>query len=259
MSVVLAFLDGKKIAAAVLDMAVCVGDLCARDVEVVHVHDGTPETLETPETLAEKAGLTVRILDPPPGQALVAALSERRTRAAAIGARSTPDGRQPLGATARYVLGLASKPLFVVPPGASIPDRLERILIPLEGDAASALPVVTAAASLLGPSVELVVLHVFTATTLPAMVDRPEYDLDIVGSEFLTRHFPFANRIILRPGQVDRRVHEVVREFDVGLVALVWKQRMEKNKAPIVRAVLGSSPVPTLLIPLGMGEVVEEI
>jgi hypothetical protein len=246
MSVVLAFLDSTGTARAVLDTAVYVGELSTSAVEPLHVRDGG---LETPETLAARAGLSLRVLDPPPGPALVAALSDRRARTAAIGARSTPGGRQPVGATAQYVLERALKPVFVVPPEVPAPHRMHRALVPLEGDASSSSLVIAAAASLLGPSVELVVLHVFTAATLPAMVDRPEYDYEIVGKEFITRHLPGASRIELRPGPVDRRIREVAAECDAGLVVLVWSQQMGGERARVVRDVLGTSSVPTLLIP----------
>src|ERR1019366_8553120 len=99
----------------------------------------------------------------------------------------------------------AEKPVAVVPPDADTPVPIRRLLVPLEGTDVSSRPVLEHLWPLVVTDVELVVLHVFTDTTIPAMLDRPHRDLQILGREFLTRHCPHASYIELRTGPVATR------------------------------------------------------
>jgi hypothetical protein len=95
----------------------------------------------------------------------------------------------------------------------------------------------------------LVVLHVFTDVTQPAMVDRPVRDFELLGREFLTRHCPKATGIELRSGPVAIRVAEVCREQGSDLIVLSWSQDSSAGRAHIIQEVLGASSVPVLLPP----------
>ena len=84
------------------------------------------------------------------------------------------------------------------------PNRgpFHRLLVPLEGGEQSSAPIVDTLCPLIVADVELVVLHVFTAATIPPVMDRPNRDLAMWGSEFLARNCPNAPRIELRTGSI---------------------------------------------------------
>jgi len=250
MSIVLAALDTTAAARPVLETAIQIAQLTGSGVEAIHVSGGPLDPIETPESLAARADVPFRLLGDPVEAALLAAFGAPEVIAAVIGARATPGGRRPVGRTARHVLEHADKPVVVVPPELVSRGSFRRLLVPLEGTEASSRPLLERLWPLLVADVELVVLHVFTDATLPAMLDRPEYDLEILGREFLSRHFPHATRIELRPGPVATRVAEVSGEHSADLVVLSWSQDSSAGRARVVREVLGASALPVLLLPV---------
>jgi hypothetical protein len=136
----------------------------------------------------------------------------------------------------------------VVPPQVVVPGSFRRLLIPLEGREASSRAVLERLCPLLVTAVELVVVHAFTEATSPAMLDRPGYDLEILGEEFLTRHCPYSTRFEFCVGSVAKWVSEASREQD--LVVLSWSQDSSPGRAKTVRKVLDAPGVPVLLLPV---------
>jgi nucleotide-binding universal stress UspA family protein len=250
MGTVLAAIDCTPAARPVLQTALRVGELTGADVEAVHVPCGTGPGAETPESLAAHCGVPCRMLEDPVEPALLDAVEVPAVVAAVLGARSTPGGRRPVGHTALHLLERASKPVVVVPPDVVSPGPIRRLLVPLEGTDASSRPVLEKLWPMIVADVELVVLHVFTQATLPRMLDRPVYDIEMLGGEFLARHLPHATCIELRPGPVAERVAEVTAERGVDLVILSWSQVSSAGRAAVVREVLGRSSVPVLLLPV---------
>jgi len=247
MSIVLAALDTSAAARPVLEAALRLGEMTSTAVEAVHVRDGP---METPEALAERAGVPLRLLTGPVESVLLDVFGSAEVRAAVIGARSTPSGRRPVGSTVRHVLERTLKPVVVVPPEVVAPRPFHRLLLPLEGTELSSRPVLERLWPLLAPEVELIVLHVFTDTTLPTMLDQPGYDMELLGGEFLARHFPHTDTIELRPGPVGKRVAEVSAECGADVVVLSWSQDSTAGRARVVREVLGTSTLPVLLLPV---------
>src|SRR5690606_9621903 len=137
-----------------------------------------------------------------------------------------PGGAEPAGHVALEVLERASRPVVVVPPEAVAgPDRpVRRVLLPLEGDVSSARPLAEDLGDLVSDDVELVVLHVLTATSPPPILDHAEWDLPLWTGDFLERFCPMATRIDLRTGPVGPRVLDVCAEVDADLVVLSWSQ-----------------------------------
>jgi len=250
MSIVLAALDTSAAARPVLETALEIGALTASSVEVVHVRSDPSESCETPESLAERHEVPFELLEGEVQPMLLAAIEAPKTIAAVIGARSTPGGQRPAGHTALYLLEHTNKPIVVVPPDMAARHSLRHLLVPLEGTEFSSRPVLERLWPLLVADVELVVLHVFTNRTLPAMLDRPEYDLEIWGREFLRRHFPRNVHIELRPGPVGAQIAEVSRECSADLIVLSWSQSDATDKARVIREVVGSSVLPVLLLPV---------
>jgi nucleotide-binding universal stress UspA family protein len=249
MTIVLAALDITA-AGPVLETALRIGELTGAHVEAVHVRNGRRQPIEALEQLAAGCRVPLRLLEGPVESTLLAALGESEVVAGVIGARGTPGGRRPVGRTARHILEHANKPVVIVPPDAIVPKSFRRLLVPLEGTEVSSRPVLERLAPLLVVDVELIVLHVFTDATRPAMLERPEYDLEILGREFLTRHFPPATHIEIRPGPVTSQVADVSGEQGADLVVLSWSQDSSAGRAQVIREVLSGSALPVLLLPV---------
>jgi len=254
MSVVLAALDTTAAARPVLETAVRIGELFGAAVEVLHVRSSPEGSFETPESLAARSGLPFRLLEDPVEAALLGAIGSSEVLAAVIGARSTTSGRRPVGRTARHILEHTDKPVVVVPPEVSSPQKFRRLLVPLEGTETSSRPVLEWLWPLLVTDVQLFVLHVFTDATLPAMLDRPVRDTEALGREFLTRHLPHANYIELRTGPVAARVADMSREHGADLIVLSWSQSSSGGRAGVVREVLGAASCPVLLLPVARSD-----
>jgi nucleotide-binding universal stress UspA family protein len=247
MNTLLAALDTSPCAAAVLNTALRLGKLTGDTVEAVHVRDGPTGSLEW---LAAQAGVSLRMLEGPVDESLLAAVEETGVDAAVLGARAMTGGRRALGSHALHMLELTDKPVAVVPPDEKPVERpFHRLLVPLEGSEHSSGPIVDTLWPLVVADVELVVLHVFTAVTLPPVMDRPNRDLAMWGNEFLARNCPNALRIELRTGSVASRVNDVCQEEHADLIVLSWSQESSHGRAAVVRDVLAHSTVPVLLLP----------
>jgi nucleotide-binding universal stress UspA family protein len=249
-STVIAALDGSAAARPVLETALEIGDLACSGVEAVHVRRGPEDLSEIPASLAGRLEVPLRLLDGPAVDVLLAAIGRPHVVAAVIGARASAAGRRPVGTTARHLVGRTPKPIVVVPPDAVAPGPFRRFLVPLDGTEESSEAVRERLPTLVVADVDLVVLHVFTEQTIPAMLDQPHYSMEALGKEFLTRHLPHAERVELRPGQVHRQVAEVCRETDSDLVVLSWSQDSSPGRAVVAQEVLAASEIPVLLLPL---------
>jgi nucleotide-binding universal stress UspA family protein len=252
MRTVLAAIDGSAASRAVLEAAVGLGVLLDAAVEAIHVpEDGGDEAV----AVAEHVGIVLRLVEGPVDKALLEALDAPDVIAAVVGARATPGGRRPVGRTAMRLLEAARQPVVVVPPEAvqTKARPLHRLLVPLEGSEESAGPVLADLLSLVGDRVDLVVVHVFTDATVPAVLDHPEWDLPLWGDEFLARFCPGATNIVLRTGEVGLGVCESCANVGADLIVLSWSQDASAGHAAVVREVLGRATVPILLLPIPGG------
>jgi Universal stress protein family len=249
MKKVIAALDNSLAAQPVLATACALGKLFPAEVEPVHVAaDGDRIARST----ADAAGLPLRTLDGSTVDALLEAAGADDVEAIAIGARNTPGGRRPLGGTALAVATSLAKPVVIVPPDASPPAALRRVLVPVEGISPSLTPRRIVA---LGhdADVEVVVLHVHEEASLPAFTDQPHYELDTWEREFLSRYCPWgigSIRIETRVGRSDELVPLVAEQAEVDLIALGWGQALAEGRAPVVRSVLATGRTPVMLVPV---------
>lgn len=252
---VLAAVDTADAARPVLETARRVAEMAGSAMEVVHVdEDGRPEGTGRPgalEDLVRRAGAPFRRLVGPVDETLLDAVDAPGVTAAVVGARTAPEGRRPVGRTARHLLRHTARPVVVVPPTAVPTGPVRCVLLPMEGTASSSEPVLQALLPLLAPDVDLVVLHVFTDRTLPRMLDRSPRDLELLGREFLATHCPPAARIDLRPGPVASTVAEAAERHGADLVVLSWAQDDSDGRARVVGDVLAASDLPVLMLPAG--------
>ena len=248
MSIILAALDATPAAQSVLEAALKVGEMTHTDVEAVHVPMADDRSVQL---RTDRAHVPLRLLSGPLEPALLTAIEAPSTLVAVIGAKAATDDKRVIGTTTRHIIERSTKPVVIVPPEFVLPGTFRRLLIPLEGTESSSRPVVEGLLPLLAAHVELIVLHVFTESTRPVMLDHPWRDLEMMGKEFLTRHLPrHEARIELRPGPVGTRVAEVCDEQRADLIVLSWSQDSAAGRARVVREVLGSAKLPILLLPL---------
>jgi nucleotide-binding universal stress UspA family protein len=248
MTITLVVLDTNTNVGPVLDTAHLFAELTASNLEVVLA----PRSMDVDrnvQALLDEADVPVRRLKGPRGPALDAAVSDPEVLAVVVAARRERSRRYPVGPIVRTLLEQTLKPVLVVPPDVAAPSALQRLLIPLDGAESSSRAVLDQLLPLCAKPVELIVLHVFTDSTLPVMLDRPARDLEILGKEFLRRHLPHVHHIELSLGPTGQRVCEVSSEQGSDLVVLSWSQDTSPGRALVIQEVLSSASLPVLLLP----------
>ena len=96
-------------------------------------------------------------------------------------------------------------------------------------------------------------LHVRAEEALRAFSDQLHHEAPAWVEEFLARFCSVPAHEVeveLRVGVPEEEVSGVARETDADLIALGWSQELAPGRAAVVRAMLSSSVVPVLLIPL---------
>ena len=249
---VIAALDNSAAAAAVVAVAGSLAESFDGDVEAVHVHeDGDRIAAGT----AAAAGLGLRRLEGPVVPALAHAAEAADAVALVVGTRGMP-GRA-LGSTALEVITSITKPVVVVPPDATNPGRLKRILVPLEGTVPTSFGPKTLIELADDANIEIVVLHVHDPETVLAFTDQPQHEVEAWREEFVARYCPWGIGKVSMRVCIGRREDEIVRavaESDADLVAIGWMQRLSAGRAPVVRELLERARTPVLLVPLELIE-----
>jgi len=253
MKTVLAALDNSLAAKPVLTAARALAPILGARVEAVHVQgDGE----RTARSAAEAAGVPLRTLAGAVVDRLVDAGSSDDVVAVVVGARGTPGDRRPLGATALAVATTLLKPVVVVPPDSHAQATLRRVLVPLEGTTSTSLAPRSLVEVARSANVDVVVLHVHEADSIPAFTDQPQHEQIAWAREFVARYCPWgigSVRLETRVGRSDELVPLVAEELGCDLIALGWGQELAPTRAPVIRATLERSRVPVLLVPIRIG------
>jgi nucleotide-binding universal stress UspA family protein len=251
MSRVVAAIDSSAAAQPVLATAAAMAALLGAELEALHVREDGDLA---PRAQAGAAGVPLRTVRGPTVPSLVEAAKPADVVTMVLGARGTPAGRRPAGHTALEVATVLSKPLVIVPPSLAHPGRLLRLLVPLDGSAATAAALRGTIEFARGCALEVVVLHVQDEASLPPFEDQPQHETAAWASEFVARHCPCPPeelQLELRVGSPPDYVVRVAEEADVDLVALGWSQDLSEGRAAVVRETLAKSAVPVLLVPVG--------
>lgn len=250
MPIVLAAVDATPAGRPVLEMATAVAALVDATPKAINIRQDGSETVDA---LAAITDVPVRFAEGPVIETLVAAMAHPDVVIGVVGARRTLQGRRPLGSVARAIVERVSKPVVVVSPenGRMRSHTIKRLLVPLEGTEASSQSILDDLWPLVhNDDVELIVLHVLTADTVPRVLDRPARDEELMGAEFLARNCPVATGIELRNGPVASCVLDMCHESDADLVVLSWSQDSSPGHAAVVKEVLERSRAPVLLLPV---------
>jgi nucleotide-binding universal stress UspA family protein len=247
---VIAALDNSLAAGAVLATAGNLAELFDAKVEALHVgEDGDASA----RAEAARAGLQLHRIAGPTVPALVEAAAAEDVAALVVGTRRLPVGGRPVGTTALDVITSLLKPVAVVPPDAFRRSALQRVLVPLEGTAASSLAPRGIIELAHDADLDVVVLHVHDASTLPAFTDQPQHQARAWADEFVARYCPWGIgkvNVELRVGRPAEQIVAAAEETGTHLIALGWSQEIDWGRAPVVREVLERGRIPVLLVPV---------
>lgn len=250
MKKVIAALDNSLAAGSVVAAAMSLASLFEARVDAVHVgEDGDRNA----EAAAAAAGLELRRLEGPTVPALIQAAEDEAAVALVVGTRGMPMGGRAIGSTALELITSLLKPVVVVPPNAARPHVLKRVLVPLEGTLSTSLAPKALIELTDTADVEIVVLHVHDAETLPAFTDQPQHEGTAWRDEFVARYCPWGVGKVAMQVRLGRREEEILRavnETAPDLVALGWAQELAAGRAPVVRELLERGRIPVLLLPM---------
>jgi nucleotide-binding universal stress UspA family protein len=251
---VIAALDNSLAAGTVLATAGSLARLFGAGVEALHVRE---DGAALARREAEAVGLPLRVVEGTTVDALVAEGRAEEVVALVLGARRLPLGGRPVGTTALEVITSLLKPVVVVPPDAVRPGALDRVLVPLEGTISTSLAP-KGIIELAGDArLDVVVLHVHDAESLPAFTDQPQHQAEAWGREFLARYCPWGLERVTLELRVGRRAEQILgvaEELQADVIALGWSQELAAGRAPVVREVLERARIPVFLVPVHLAE-----
>lgn len=204
---------------------------------------GTGPTAELAAALADRLDGRVRTV--PPGASAPEFLRELDDPAVAIGVIDRDTALWP-------VLGHASKPIAVTPNRSAA--SIDRILVPLDGTPEAAGAVAETVRLFRTEDTEIIVLHVFDRSTVPAYWDQAAHARAAWEEEFLARYcapnFPASGRAFtLRSGTAGDTVVDVARS-DADLIILGWSRRLEPGRAETLRRIVSDATVPVIVVPM---------
>ena len=224
----------------------------AEVLAVVGHGDEEPVT-QTAEVIARLAGGQVRLLRLPgdlsPGRAAGQVIRALRQSGTVTGVLAGDEMSRPLW---QPVAQRSAKPVELVPAGArQLPQRIRRVLLPLDGTARSAAAIAEAAERFARGGIELVVLHVFGAETVPKFWDQHAHAGQAWEQEFLARYCALPGaRLELRSGAAAEHVAKVAAAEQADMIALAWSQRLDPGRAAAVRRTVLDAEVPVMLVPM---------
>jgi nucleotide-binding universal stress UspA family protein len=252
MTRVLAAIDGTAVSPPVLTVAREVSRVTGADLDAIHVTGGGA-TVDA-EGCAARAGVRLRLCEPPVGDTLVAEASGSDVEVVVLGLRQTIGGSTPAGHVALEVIGRTHSPVVAVPPVPSPGFELRTILAPVQGVTDVPERVIRIAH---GARLELTLLHVHDERSIPSFEDRPHYDTETWADEFVARWVPGARQqavMELRVGAPEEEIMRYARDSGADMIALGWSQDLSPGRASVVRLALERSPVPVALMPIRVPE-----
>ncbi len=244
---VIAAITDDSAATVVLASAGAIAGLFAADVEALHAGEADPAVA----LAAQQAGVTLRAVAGRAVEAIADAAAAEDVAVVVIGTRGTAAGDGPAGCTAMALVTLLDKPVVVVPPGAPVVHRIDSVLVPLDGTAASTAALQEIVELAASAELQIVVAHVYEERSLPAFSDHLPHEVRAWREEFIARHCPTVEdaSLELRVGEPREHLLDILRVSRCKLVALGWSQNLTGGHAAVVRQMLAESPVPVLLMP----------
>lgn len=147
------------------------------------------------------------------------------------------------------VVARASKPVLVVPVvGRRARPRIERVLVPLDGDPRTAASVEDVVRLATAAGIEVHPLHVFDASTAPAFWDQAAHTHAAWEEEFRRRNMPGAKQVTLRHGDAADEVVDAAASERTDLIIIGWGRELADGRAHVVRKAVADGPAPVLLL-----------
>lgn len=248
LSGVVAAVDHQTAALPVLMAARALAALLDLPVSAIHVEESVASRRAV-EQLASRSDVVVTTVTGDPREILAAIAANPDVNVLVVGMRGLTSARSSMGHVASdLVRAGAATPLVLVPPTEHLPDEpIQRVLEPLDADAACAAATEPIVERLRTAGCQVIGLHVFEASTIPAFLDHAGYGAASWRGEFARRHgLP---DVEVRRGGPGRRIVEMARDRDVDLVVLGWSCVMDDRHGQVVAQVLAAAEVPVMLIP----------
>lgn len=248
MTRLIAAIDSSAAAGPVCAMACAAAPVFGATVDCVHVsEDGAEQTVRA---TAAAAGLRLRTVKGDPLERLVEMVGADDVVALTVGARDRPAGSRRVGHLAFALAGATDKPVIVVPPTARPPARLSRVLVAMKGTPRHAIELRRAVDLAAAQDLEIVVVHVDDASTIPAFSDQVQHETDAYTKEFFARYLPGAHhaRLECRIGDVAEQILDVAASSAAEVVAIGWPHTEEPVDGTVGRELLERSSVPVLLV-----------
>lgn len=150
------------------------------------------------------------------------------------------------------VVQRSARPVVLVPAAArGRRPEIRRVLVPLDGTAESSAAVAETVEQFARAGVDLVVLHVFDAETVPRFWDQAAHARGAWAEEFLARYCAQPGvRLELRSGVAGDHVLDVAEAERADMIALGWSRQLDPGRARTVRRAILDSVVPVMLVPL---------
>jgi nucleotide-binding universal stress UspA family protein len=234
----------------VLRTAIALASLFDAVVAGLHVRENGASPAQD---LACAAGVELREVGGSPIQQIVAAAQAPDVTALVLGARGVHGGPQPAGHTALEVITRVPQPVVVVPPHAKPPERLARILAPLEGTSESSQALGDTIKLAQRRGLELLILHVHSPATVPPFSNHEPHEIRAWEREFLLRHISTPHDRVTLLHQLGVPADDVVavaHETSADMIVLAWSQDLSPGRAGVVSETLAHSSVPVLLLPV---------
>lgn len=252
---ILVALDFRPISDDLLASARAVAAVANWSLRVLHVDEpGDPPPSGWPSLRG--AGLTRMRGDA--GEEILRAADDPAVSVLALGLRS--EGEAGIGHVAHHVLEHAACMLLVVRPGMRVPDRLRRIVVPLEGSPSTSAAMRVVDEVFCARGREIVMVHVVTGDTpvepgsmpAPRFMDQEHHEWVAWQEEFCRRFSPCSkggrHRVAVRVGEPGATIIDEAREAQAELLVASWRGNLAHQHAASLKQLLEASPCPLLLV-----------
>ena len=253
MQTVIVAIDNDMACSHVLSAAGALSAALEARLIAVHVRDDGDRFRGDIERVVERdawqAGVRLREFDGDVVDTLCRAASGTAVAAVAIGTRRDMRGPHPTGSIAGQLITHLQIPVLCVPPDAKRSPRLQRALVPIDGDPDTTSSLGRIVPALRQHDVELTALHIFDTEHAPPLEDHAPHELEAWRETLLLDTFADKDvQLHLRSGWAPEHVVDVARETEADLIVLPWKRRIHPPHAAVIRLVLSLSHVPVLLL-----------
>jgi nucleotide-binding universal stress UspA family protein len=249
MSRILACIDNSAAARPVLAAARMLAPVLDATVQAVHVREDGDRTARA---AAAALGVPFQVVEGDPFEQLASLAADDDIVGLVVGARGCPTGRHPAGHLALGLANRVAKPVIVVPPDAEMPGELHRVLVAMEGTPRNSRRLKRAIELTQGAGLELILVHVDDASSIPSFSDQVQHETEAYAHEFLARFAPGAQaaRLELRVGEPAAEILTAAESASSDLLAIGWPQSDDPSRGVIAREVLDRSHRPVLLVAL---------